>query len=70
MESHEKIGGMDMPGYILIGFGVAIVLFVIIFLTVRWYVERKKLKALAKKDLIERSFISPQTSVCKICFNV
>lgn len=61
---------MEAPGYILIGLGVAIVLFVIIFLTVRWYVERKKLKALAKKDLIERSFISPQTSVCKYVFRI
>jgi hypothetical protein len=55
---------METVGYILVGFGVAVVAFVAIFLIVRWYVERKKHRAMAQKDLIERSFISQDGSVC------
>lgn len=55
---------METLGYVLLGFGVAVTMFIIIFLIVRWYVERKKHRALAQKDLIERSFVSGDGSVC------
>lgn len=55
---------MNTSGIILICLGIAVVLLGIIFLIARWYVERKRQKALARKSLIERSFASP--SVCDL----
>lgn len=54
---------MNTSGIVLICLGIAVVLLGIIFLIARWYVERKRQKALARKSLIERSFASP--SVCE-----
>ena len=55
---------MDTAGYILIGLGAGLLVIVAIILVVRWYIERKKQRAIAHKDLVERSFVSQQGSVC------
>ena len=60
---------METAGFILIGLGVAIVVFIAIFLIARWYIERKKQRAIAHKDLVERSFTSQQGSVRLFCVN-
>lgn len=57
---------METSTLILIVVASGIVVFLGIFMVIRWYSEKKKKKALAQKDLIERSFMSPNASVRSI----
>jgi hypothetical protein len=57
---------METSTIILIGVASAFLVFLAIFMVISWYTEKKKKKALAQKDLIERSFMSPNASVRSI----
>ena len=54
---------MDTSIIILIAAGGSVVLLLALFLIARWYSERKRTKALAHKDIVERSFVGSSVTV-------